>query len=212
MGPNGAGKSTLLHVAALLRWPERGDGLDRRRASDTALAPASCGGARRWCSRRRCSLTSACWPTRPVDSASAGANRREAERRAIGWLERFGVGHLARQNARRLSGGEAQSCQPGPGLRRRARAALARRTVRRPRSGDPSNRWCPSWRRDCTTTQTAAVIVTHDATDALALADRLLVLVNGCIAQCDRTDIVLAQTTSVTGGSCPVPILTRHGV
>jgi ABC-type nitrate/sulfonate/bicarbonate transport system ATPase subunit len=31
-------------------------------------------------------------------------------------------------------------------------------------------------------TRTAAVIVTHDATDAAALADRLLVLVDGCLS------------------------------
>jgi ABC-type sulfate/molybdate transport systems ATPase subunit len=49
-------------------------------------------------------------------------------------------------------------------------------------------------------TQTAAVIVTHDATEAVAIADRLLVMVNGRIARCDRTDVMLAQA-SVPGMS-----------
>src|SRR5215208_3857965 len=42
-------------------------------------------------------------------------------------------------------------------------------------------------------TQTAAVLVTHHATDALALAGRLLVLVDGRVAQAHRTDVVLEQ-------------------
>jgi tungstate transport system substrate-binding protein len=46
-------------------------------------------------------------------------------------------------------------------------------------------------------TQTAAVIVTHDAPEALALADRLLVLTNGRIAQCDHPDVVLTQPADV---------------
>ena len=42
-------------------------------------------------------------------------------------------------------------------------------------------------------TETATVIVTHDATEAFTLGDRLLVLVDGRIAQWDRMDAVLAQ-------------------
>jgi ABC-type sulfate/molybdate transport systems ATPase subunit len=42
-------------------------------------------------------------------------------------------------------------------------------------------------------TQTAAVLVTHDATHTLALAGRLLVLVDGRVARSHRTDVVLEQ-------------------
>ena len=42
-------------------------------------------------------------------------------------------------------------------------------------------------------TQTVAVLVTHDATDALAFAGRLLVLVDGRVARSHRTDVVLEQ-------------------
>ncbi|MBA3450217.1 MAG: ATP-binding cassette domain-containing protein [Chloroflexia bacterium] len=37
-----------------------------------------------------------------------GVGKRDSEQRARTWLEQFGVGHLASQNARTLSGGEAQ--------------------------------------------------------------------------------------------------------
>jgi tungstate transport system ATP-binding protein len=108
------------------------------------------------------------------------------------WLEQFGIGHLAARNARTLSGGEAQ------------RTSLARAFAVGPEllvldepfaALDPATRetLMPDLAARLRETQTAAVIVTHDATDALALADRLLVLVNGRIVQCDRTEVVLAQ-------------------
>ena len=42
-------------------------------------------------------------------------------------------------------------------------------------------------------TQTAAVLATHDATDALVLAGRLLVLVDGRVARSHRNDVMLEQ-------------------
>ena len=40
-------------------------------------------------------------------------------------------------------------------------------------------------------TQTAAVLVTHDATDTLALVGGLLVLVDGRVVRSHRTDVML---------------------
>jgi len=210
MGPNGAGKSTLLHVAALLVRPQIGTvwigGERSTRRTDRAL-------------RQRTAMVlqePLLFDVSVLANAASGLRfrgvaKREAERRATAWLEQFGVGHLALKNARTLSGGEAQ------------RTSLARAFAVEPElilldepfaALDPATResLVPELAARLHDTQTAALIVTHDATDAMALADRLLVLVNGCIAQCDRTDIVLARMTSVTGGSCRVPILTRHSV
>ncbi len=107
VGPNGAGKSTLLQVAALLRRPDAGEVLvEGERARR--------GNARRL-QRRMAVVFQAplLFDTSVIANAASGLRFRgvgagEAERRARGWLERFGVGHLADRNTRGLSGGEAQ--------------------------------------------------------------------------------------------------------
>ncbi len=191
MGPNGSGKSTLLHVAALLRRPQSGEvwitGERATRHTERTL-------------RRRTAMVlqePLLFDVSVVANAASGLRfrgvpRRDAEHRARGWLEQFGVGHLAARNARTLSGGEAQ------------RVSLARAFAVEPEllvldepfaALDPATReiLVPELAVKLRETRTAAVIVTHDATDAVALADRLLVLVDGRIARCERTDVVLAQ-------------------
>jgi len=190
-GPNGAGKSTLLHVAALLRRPHSGEvwlaGERATRRTERAL-------------RRRTAMVlqqPLLFDVSVVANAASGlrfrgVGRRDAEHRARGWLAQFGVGHLAARNARTLSGGEAQ------------RVSLARAfavepellVLDEPFAGlDAATRETivPELAMQLRETRTAAVIVTHDASEAVALADRLLVLVDGRIARCERTDVALAQ-------------------
>ena len=110
-----------------------------------------------------------------------GVRKQEAERRAGQWLMQFGVDHLAMHNARTLSGGEAQ------------RVSLARAFAVEPAlllldepfaALDPATResLVPELAARLRDTQTAALIVTHDAADTRVLADRLLLLTNGRIA------------------------------
>jgi tungstate transport system ATP-binding protein len=197
MGLNGAGKSTLLHVAALLRRPQSGEvwiaGERATRRSERAL-------------RRRTAMVlqePLLFDVSVVANAASGlrfrgVRRRDAEHRAREWLEQFGVGHLAARNARTLSGGEAQ------------RVSLARAFAVAPEllildepfaALDAATReiLVPELAARLRETQTAAVIVTHDAAEARVLADRLLVLVDGRIARCDRTDLVLAQADRFQG-------------
>ena len=191
MGPNGAGKSTLLHVAALLLRPQRGEvwiaGERATRRSERAL-------------RRRTAMVlqePLLFDVSVVANAASGLRfrgerRRDAEQRAREWLERFGVGHLAARNARTLSGGEAQ------------RVSLARAFAVAPEllvldepfaalDAETRGSLLPELAAQLRATQTAAVIVTHVAAEAGILADRLIVLVDGRIARCDRTDPVLSQ-------------------
>jgi molybdopterin-binding protein len=113
-------------------------------------------------------------------------SRAAAAPRVARWLARLGVAHLARRAARTLSGGEAQRValaralvlepeallldEPFSGLDTPARAALV---------GDLG----AILRADRTTT----VLVTHERGEALALADRVAVLMAGCLRQVDLT-------------------------
>ena len=197
MGPNGAGKSTLLHVAALLRRPQRGEvwiaGERATRRTERTL-------------RRRTAMVlqePLLFDVSVVANAASGlrfrgVRRCDAEHRAMLWLEQFGVGHLAARNARTLSGGEAQRVS----LARAFAVAPELLVLDEPFAAlDPATRETivPELAVQLRETRTAAVIVTHDASEAVALADRLLVLVDGRIAQYERTDVVLALGDRLQG-------------
>jgi molybdate transport system ATP-binding protein len=108
--------------------------------------------------------------------------RRVARARALEWLERVGGAELASARPGRLSGGEAQ------------RVALARALAVEPRlllldepltALDATTR--PRVRRDLArhldAFDGAALVVTHDPLEAIALADRLVILEDGRITQ-----------------------------
>jgi molybdopterin-binding protein len=115
--------------------------------------------------------------------------------RVARWLERFGVAGLATRGARSLSGGEAQ------------RVALARALVLEPEvllldepfaALDQPTRTAlladlgAVLRQDRITT----VLVTHDRGEALALADRVAVMLRGRIEQVDRAATVFQAPVS----------------
>ncbi len=208
MGPNGSGKTTLLHVAALLRRPDAGEvRIGDRRATRRATPGL----------RRRLALVMQApllFDVGVLANAASGLRfrglgRRAAEARAGEWLERFGVGHLAGRNARELSGGEAQRVslarafavepelllldEPFSGLDAPTRAALVPELGQRLRE-----------------TGTAALVVTHDRAEALALADRLGVLLAGRLVQIgDPNDLLARPATddvaAVLGSGAPLP-------
>jgi tungstate transport system ATP-binding protein len=186
MGPNGAGKSTLLHVAALLQRLVTGAvWIEGERATPR--------NTRRL--RRRTAMVMQdplLFAVSVLANVASGLRFRgvrtpEAERRARTWLAQFGVDHLATHNARTLSGGEAQ------------RVSLARAFAVEPAlllldepfaALDPATRssLLPELASRLRDTQTAAVIVTHDAADTRVLADRRLLLTNGRISHCEHAD------------------------
>jgi molybdopterin-binding protein len=181
IGPNGAGKSTLLRVLGLLEAPaggairfqgERvspGDGLAVRRRMASAFQEPLLA------------------DTTVRDNVAMGLRFRgvpaeETAPRVARWLARLGIAALADRQARTLSGGEAQ------------RAALARALVLDPElllldepfsALDQPTREAfiedlgAILRADRITT----VLVTHDRGEALALGDRVAVMMDGRLLQ-----------------------------
>ncbi|GAA2541405.1 hypothetical protein GCM10010210_09710 [Pseudonocardia hydrocarbonoxydans] len=149
----------------------------RERRSPRCCSAPSCAGAR---SR----------PTRPPACGCAASAAPPPPHRAAPWLDALGIGHLAGRDARTLSGGEAQ------------RVALARALAVAPRIlllDEPFSGLDATTRTDLLADlravlddlDTAVVLVTHDRHEALALADRTALLVDGGIRQLGPTAQVL---------------------
>jgi tungstate transport system ATP-binding protein len=181
IGLNGAGKSTLLEALALLLKP---DGGEVRVLGETA----SGGGTRRRLRRRLglalqdpFLLSGAVLENVALPLRLRGIARADARSRARRWLARFGIAHLADRPSREISGGEAR------------RTSLARALVTdpdlllldEPFSGlDPPTR--DALLRDfqrALNLETAVVLVTHDRSEALSLAQQIAVLHEGRLLQ-----------------------------
>ncbi len=177
IGPNGAGKSTLLRAIAGLE-----PGRVRVGEEDwTALEVP----------RRRVGYVFQDQSLFPHLSAldnvsfgprARGRSRRESDVAARDWLERFGIAGLAHRKPRELSGGQAQ------------RVAIARALATDPDVlllDEPFTGLDVSVQmalrielgRHLRDFPGVALLVTHDAIDALTLADRVLVLDDGEVAQ-----------------------------
>ena len=181
MGPNGAGKSTLLRVLGLLEPPATGT----VRFRGEVVTPAQglpCAGAWRACSRSRCSPTPRCSTTRPWAFGSGASRARRLVRACRPGWSASASRALADRQARTLSGGEAQ------------RVALARALVVEPElllldepfaALDQPTResLIQDLRGVLRADRVTTVLVTHHRGEALALGDRLAVLIGGCILQ-----------------------------
>jgi tungstate transport system ATP-binding protein len=111
------------------------------------------------------------------------------------WLTRLGIAHLARREARTLSGGEAQ------------RTSLARAFAIRPDIlflDEPFGALDPPTRDELLTLLqsllrhegTTTVFVTHDRDEALRLGDRIAVMLDGHIHQVGRPSEVFGRPVS----------------
>ena len=189
MGPSGAGKSTLLSVVSGLVRAARGyvrvDGADVSSAR-VHVPPQQRGvvllgqQARLFphLSARENVAFALVARSRRGARVSRALRRAEADR----WLDRVGLGADAARLPEALSGGQQQ------------RVALARALAARPRVlllDEPFAALDPATAADVRgmlsdqvrRTGTTTVIVTHAVVDAIALADRLMLMEAGAIAQ-----------------------------
>ncbi len=197
VGPNGSGKSTLLRVLGLLARPGRGrlvfEGEEvpwdrsarllelRRRTSGVMQEPLLC----RMSVHQNVAL----------GLRFRNLRRREIEDRVAPWLARLHITHLRDRPAGRLSGGEAQ------------RVSLARALVLEPELlllDEPFAALDAPTRHDLLEEFSAilgqarvtTVFATHDRGEALALGDRVAVLLQGRLAQIGPAEEIFARPAS----------------
>jgi molybdate transport system ATP-binding protein len=205
LGPNGAGKSTLLHVIAGLLRPDAG----LVRVGDRVLTDSGAGVHVATCDRRVGLLlqdpllfphlsAAANVAFGPHSRRRFGRRRSRIRAAAAPWLRAVDAEELADRRPRRLSGGQAQRIaiaralaaepdvllldEPLAGLD--VGAAVAVRAV---------------LRDVITAAGRTTVLVTHDLLDVFALADRVLVLESGRVAEIGGTTEVLAAPRSRFG-------------
>jgi molybdate transport system ATP-binding protein len=186
LGPNGAGKSTVLRLLAGLL--PVGDGVVR--LGSTVLEDTTAR-TRLEPEQREVGVVFQDYLLFPHLTArenvafglrARGMSRADARQRADGWLDRVGLAKYAGSRPRQLSGGQAQ------------RVALARALAVDPRlllldeplaALDAGTRLevRADLRRHLVGYEGAAVLVTHDALDAMVLSDRLVVLEAGRVVQ-----------------------------
>jgi len=209
LGASGSGKSTLLHAVAGLVPPSAGEiWLDGRLVAESrrAMPPE----------KRDVGLVFqnfALWPhIRVIDTVAyplrrSGSSREAARRAAHDLLERLGIAHLAEQRPAGLSGGEQQRVGLARALARNARLYLLDEPTAHldthlriafqesvlARRGD---------------TGAAIVYATHDAAEALGLADQVALVDDGRLIQVGAPGTVYAQPVSpgaaALTGSCSV--------
>jgi tungstate transport system ATP-binding protein len=130
-----------------------------------------------------------------------GLDRTETRRRALASLRRFRLEHMAERSARKLSGGEAR------------RVNLARALAAEPEVvllDEPfANLDLPTRQsiasdleRTIRDERMAAVLVTHDQTEALRLSDRIVVMHAGRIVQSDLPSAVVNNPVNEFVASC----------
>jgi molybdate transport system ATP-binding protein len=199
VGPNGAGKTTLLRaLAGLVPMDEGRISLNGDVLEDTARGigvPTE---------RRPVGMVFQNYLLFPHLSVienvafglrARGVPRTEARLQAAGWLERIGLSAKAEAKPPSLSGGQAQrvalaralATSPSLLLLDEPLAALdapARAEVRR------------DLRRHLATFQGVRLLVTHDPLEAIALADRILVMEDGEIIQSGDVAEVTARPRS----------------
>jgi iron(III) transport system ATP-binding protein len=205
LGPSGSGKSTILRLVAGLEPLDAGEIRigDQLASSVGATVPAE---------QRRLGMVFQDYSLFPHLTAAANVGfgldkltRAERDALALRWLDRVGLKHRAGAFPHELSGGEQQRIALARALAPKPRAVL----LDEPFSGlDPVQR---AELRDATLAtlaeaKTTTLFVTHDAEDALQVADRLAILKSGRLLQEATPRQAYDQPTSIDAAAALGPI------
>lgn len=211
LGPSGSGKSTILRLIAGLEHVDAGEIRigDELVSSPGKTLPAE---------RRRIGMVFQDYSLFPHLTAGANVafgldrqNRADREKTALHWLDRVGLKHRVDSYPHELSGGEQQ------------RVALARALAPKPRAvllDEPFSGLDPVQRaelRDATLAtlaeaRTTTLFVTHDAEDALQVADRLAILKGGRLLQEAAPRDAYDHPASIDAAAALGPINVFEGV
>jgi molybdate transport system ATP-binding protein len=202
LGPNGAGKSTALHVIAGLLRPDSGV----VRVGGRTLTDTSAGIQVATHDRRVGLLLQdpLLFPHLSVQAnvefapRSRGAGRAEARADATRWLAEVGISELGGHKPGQLSGGQAQRVA----IARALAAAPEVLLLDEPLAGldvavAASVR--AVLRQVSAAAGRATVLITHDLLDVLTLADRVMVLEAGGVAEIGPVAEVMAAPRSLFG-------------
>lgn len=214
LGPSGAGKSTLLHAVAGFLPPSSGEIRINGRlvASSARVEPAN---------RRDVAVvfqSYALWPHMSALDTVAyplrrrGVRREPARAEALGILERLSIAHLSQRRPAELSGGEQQRVGLARALARHAsvylfdeptahldahiRGIFLEELVDRQKAAGA-----------------AALYATHDAEEALGLADEVALLHRGRVVQVGTPEQVYAQPVDLWAARLtgPASVITAPG-
>lgn len=211
LGPSGSGKSTILRLIAGLEPLDGGEIRfgDELVSSPTRTLPAEL---------RRVGMVFQDYSLFPHLIAAANVAfglpqlpRADREREALRWLDRVGLAHRAQAYPHELSGGEQQ------------RVALARALAPSPRAillDEPFSGLDPVLRAELRETTLAAItearataiFVTHDAEEALLVADRLAILRQGRLLQAGAPREVYDRPTSAHAAAALGPVNLFDGI
>jgi tungstate transport system ATP-binding protein len=181
VGPNGAGKSTLFLALARLLKADRGQVIFNGQSADSVPDLEY---------RRQIALVlqePLLMDMSVYENAALGLKFRrkstpQIEERVTHWLDRLGIAHLSHRPARKLSGGEAQ------------RVSLARAFVLEPNlllldepftalDAPTRIRLLEDLKSVLAETKMTTIFITHDLQEALKLATRMAVILDGRIEQ-----------------------------
>ncbi|OIJ12016.1 ABC transporter [Anaerobacillus alkalilacustris] len=192
IGPNGAGKSTLLKIVALLQAPTEGRVYykgEEKHANDVSLFI-----------RRKFAVAlqqSLLFDTNVYNNVALGLKLRKAPKKEIHervtyWLTKFQISHLAKKNAKSLSGGEAQ------------RVNLARALILEPEVlflDEPFSaldfptkvQLLKEVKEILNETSTTTLFVSHDLIEINHLTNSLAVVIHGRVIQHGMTKEVINE-------------------
>lgn len=208
LGPSGAGKSTLLRLFAGLERPDAGTVSIGQTilSGPQTMVPAE---------KRRIGLIFqdfALFPhlTAQKNIAFGLTDKRTAMDQAAEWLTKINLQHRADAYPHQLSGGEQQ------------RIAIARALAPKPLAilmDEPFSGLDPALREDVRQTalaiikrsQVPALLVTHDATEAMLSADHLVIMRNGKIAQQGSPETVYTNPIDLETALALGPMITVEG-